>query len=337
MDREVVSAETDADAGLWAELEKEVADEAAPEIESEPAAKAEPEAEPAPEPEKPEAAKGPIPYEELDKRYKQLQGALGEERGTRKQLSERLQNMETLIRQITGKADQPAQGQKPAAEQTIPDINEDPVGHFAAKLAATEAKLKAIEEASTKTVETITREKQEQQFWSTVERSEIEMRSTAPDYDDAVGFLEQSRVRELEAMIPDTDQSLALAHQNGFRTVEDLRIAMLNRDRVAVATQALQMGMSPAQLYYNLAKQRGFTGPAPKAPAAPMKPTAQAKQPNAIAATKKGQEASRSLSGGGAGASDGAVSLEDLAEMYIEDPDRADQMFKSMKAKGLLG
>jgi hypothetical protein len=41
-------------------------------------------------------------------------------------------------------------------------------------------------------------------------------------------------------------------------TPNELRMAMLNHDRVAVATHAIERGQSPAHLYYAMATQRGY-------------------------------------------------------------------------------
>ncbi|SDP41559.1 hypothetical protein SAMN04488061_2911 [Filomicrobium insigne] len=123
----------------------------------------------------------------------------------------------------------------------IPDVAEDPIGHFQAKFQALE------------------NQQQQQQFWGTVIESEKAIRETTPDYDDACQHLESSRVRELERSLPDDDaRSWVAARQAGFNTPADLRRAQLDQDRVGVAQLAIQRGMSPAQLYYELAADRGY-------------------------------------------------------------------------------
>lgn len=313
-----------AEAAAWAELEKDVAPEEGEEqAESD---GAEPEVKAEAEPVKDEKAQPPIPYEELDKRYKQLQGALGEERGTRKQLAERIQQMETVLRAVATQRQQPAQ-----AEVKVPTIEEDPIGFFQHKLAEQERVIAELRGGAEKSVQQVQQAQVEQQFWSAVERSEQSMRQTNPDYDPAVSFLESSRVKELEAMVPDGEAGDAYAHQNGFRTAAEMRVAMLNHDRVNVSRQALAMGISPAQMYFNLALQRGYQSK----PAAPSLKKATA-QSTPIQAAKAGQAAAKSLSGGGS-QSDNAMTPEDLAELYLEDPDRADKEFRRMQKAGLLG
>lgn len=318
-----------AEAAAWAELEKEVTDDG-DEAEVEAEGEAEPAKEEPPAEEKTEAEKAekPLPYEELDKRHKQLQGALGEERATRKQLAERAQQMEQVLRQVL--ADRQA-GAKPQAEQPkVPTLDEDPIGFFTHKLAEQERVIEELRNGSKQTVEQFQRAQHEQRFWGEVQRSEQEMRSANPDYDPAVTFLEESRVKELELMIPDTAQ--AYAEQQGYNSPADLRAAVLNNDRITIARQALQMGVSPAELYYKIAHQRGYQSK-PAAPPVLKKATAQA---TPISATKAGMQASKSLSGGGGG-SNNVMSAEDLAQLYLEDPDRADKEFARMKKAGLLG
>lgn len=318
-----------AEAAAWAELEKDVSDDGEAEVEAE--GEAEPAKEEPPAEEKTEAEKAdkPLPYEELDKRHKQLQGALGEERATRKQMAERVQQMEQVLRQVVAQRQQAAQ---PQAEQPkVPTLDEDPIGFFQHKLAEQDRVIQQLTQGTQQTVEQFQRAQHEQRFWGEVQRSEQEMRATNPDYDPAVTFLEESRVKELELMIPDTAQ--AYAEQQGYQSPAALRAAVLNNDRITIARQALQMGVSPAELYYKIAHQRGYKAAAPAVPQISRKATAQA---TPITATKAGMAASKSLSGGGA-SSNNAMSADDLAQLYLDDPDKADKEFKRMKNAGLLG
>jgi hypothetical protein len=112
-----------------------------------------------------------------------------------------------------------------------------------------------------------------------------------------------------------------------------MRAAVLNNDRITIARQALQMQMSPAELYYKIAHQRGYKAAAPAVPQISRKATAQA---TPITATKAGMAASKSLSGGVGGTSN-VMTADDLAQLYLDDPDKADKEFKRMKNAGLLG
>jgi hypothetical protein len=101
-------------------------------------------------------------------------------------------------------------------------------------------------------------------WWAAVDRSEAEAKNPdspahLPDYLDAVKHLETGRWNELRQMLPDhSPQAQQFAQQHGYRTVADLRLGILNHNRIEVANQAFQMGKSPAQHYYDLAQQRGY-------------------------------------------------------------------------------
>lgn len=120
-----------------------------------------------------------------------------------------------------------------------------------------------------------------------------------PDYDDATAFLEQGRIRELELTFPDkSPQAHLTARQHGFRTPAELRAAILNQDRIGVARQALQLGVSPARFYYDLAKSRGY----------------QPKQPAPARGGRSGRQGQSS-----------GIDMNKLADLYLEDPDAFDR------------
>lgn len=278
------------------------------------------------EPEKaePEAdQKAKLPAEEIEKRYRNLQGALSEERAERKKMAESLANMRTVIRNMI---DQGAGSSQPRSEPPkVPDVNEDPIGFFTHKLAEQERVIEELRNGTRATTEQVQRQQAEHRFWTVVERSEIEARNQFHDYDEAVKHLEQGRVTELEILLPDESPAAQqAAAQSGFQSVAELRAHTLDMDRIAVAQQALHMNRSPAALYYELAHKRGYQArqAAPKV--------------TPVQATKAGQAASKTLSAG-RGESSGALSVTDLADLYLTDPDRADREFKRARERGLLG
>ena len=311
---------------LWDRLERESADDGmdeAPEGEAseQPDGNAGKSEQPQPESD----AKKAIPPEEIERRYRNLQGALSEERESAKALRHRLQNMESVIRTVLEKSVD--QGQRQDAAPKIPDRNEDPIGYFEHKIAELERANAELRDGTSRTQEAMTRQAAQRQFWDAVGRDEQMFREQVKDYDDAVGWLEQHRMKELELMLPDNHPAaIQAAHEGGYESVAQLRMAALNHDRINVAQQAFQTRRNPAELYYSLAKARGFQGRAPAPQAAN----------GAIGATKAGQAAARTLSSG-RGSSDGTLTVTDLAQLYLEDPDRADKEFARAKAKGLLG
>jgi hypothetical protein len=215
-------------------------------------------------------------------------------------------------------------------------VEEDPIGHFTAKIAALEQQLTEARTGTRQTAEQFQAAQQQQQLFQLVQRSETDILDPKnpdhkADYWDACGYLEGQRIKELDRMYPDAaPYAVQYAQQQGFRTPRDLKLATLNHDRQAVAVQALQLGLSPAQVYYNLALDRGYQAKANgKAPADKGK--------NIIEMAKRGTKAATTISGGSGrkGAQD--MSIKDLSDLFIEDPEAADKVWEEMRRQGRLG
>lgn len=97
-------------------------------------------------------------------------------------------------------------------------------------------------------------QRQEQEKLTTEQRKAQELHQTikagfnkyaeqTPDYNDAAKFLIDSRIKELEIM--------------GERD-KDKQLRILQQEEVQVGSWALQRGISPGELVYNLAKSRGY-------------------------------------------------------------------------------
>jgi hypothetical protein len=323
----VAEQKPDAESQAWAAMEKELgdveeaADAPAPEATPEPA-KAEPAA--TAEPDSDDAKLTP---EQLRENYRRLQGALKEERQSRKAEAERNKNMAELVRQIAEqrKAAPAAQAEPEAPKApVIPDINEDPIGHFQAKTALLEQQLAEVRGTTTKTQEQIAAERQHNQFWGEISAQESEFKARTPDYTEATTFLETARMKELQIMFPDdAPGAIQLAQENKLGSVEELRWAMLNADRISIAQQAKRVGVNAGQLYYNLAQHRGYA-PKSATPAAPAAP----KINPVMAAAKAGQAA---VNAGRSGATtDNDMTLDDIADLYLTDPAAADKEFKKL-------
>jgi hypothetical protein len=120
-------------------------------------------------------------------------------------------------------------------ERGFPSVQEDPLGHFSARADAAEQSA------------------YENHFWNHVGSSEAQAREQLSDYDEAIKHLEAGRWAELERTFPD-----AVLRQHGYSNPAAVRLEMLNRDRIGVAQRAIQMGVPPAKLYYDIALQRGW-------------------------------------------------------------------------------
>lgn len=300
----------------WSALEKEVGDAPAEAV-------VETKTEPAPEAIKAEdKPKDPLPYDELDKRHKNLQGALAETRGEMRQYRE---NSEKLANQLANMQEflrvQQAQRQAPAQQQD--DLA--PLREYLGKIEQTATQ---AEQRAQQVEQRWTQQSEEQRLGQHVVQLERQFMAQAPDYMPALEYLAKSRMDELSVFYPDDSASAMDAAANaGFRSVAELRQAVMANEQKTLAKQAVATNQNPAELLYRIAKQRGFAAPRQ---AEPVKPAA-------LESVRRGQAAAQSLSGGGAtnsGSDD--MSVDDLANMYLEDPDAADKMFAKMKAKGLF-
>jgi hypothetical protein len=323
----------DPDAAAYAALAKEL------EVEEQ-GQQEEPAAEPAAEPVTEPAAEKPAPTE-IDN----LKSALREAREAHKAEQARTDAILAAMREAKERRGQQQETTaKPAEEAKLPDVQADPIGHFQGRIAQLEEALRYAYQGGQQQTQQIQVHLQEQAMWSTVQASEAAIRDPKsgeahkPDYDDACRHLEGARIRQLDRMYPSTSpQVQALAKQAGFPDANQYKLHLLNQDRRAVATHALQTGVSPAQLYYDLALDSGYTPkPNGKAPAGQQPLAERAAQQ--IAAAKKGSKAAVTLSGdtgGRKGPQD--MSITDLADLAIEDPEAFDKAWNDMQRAGKLG
>lgn len=314
----------DDDHARYAEMAKELGN---------PAPAAAPAAEPpaaAPAERKPD----PLPYEELDKRYRNLQGALGEARGetrtikqTMDQLTTDNQRMQQFLQRI--------------AQQQTPAPDEDPyLGPVQRQVQALADQQRQILEYQKQQQETYEQQRRQQTMVSSVNASEAQFARENPDYYEAVEHLKHGRLQEYAVMYPDGHAATeTMAVNNGFRTAAEMREAMLMQDVQHIGSMAMQQGMKPAEMAYNLSKQRGYT-PRQAAPAALAAPAAPAARPQAsrIDTIRQGQQAASSLSTGPTGSPTESAwpSHSELARMYLEDPEKAEGFIAKMQRSGAL-
>jgi len=292
-----------------------------------------------------EQKQAPVPYEELERRHRQTSGALKEARERERQLRDQRQ-------QQAGEHGQQAQQQ----EQQPPSLEEDPIGYIQymeqslkSQLAERDKVIDELKGNHTQTAEQFEQDRQMRALMSQVQTSEQEIMQSAPDYPQACDHLENIRRGELRAMFPDdSPRAEAFAQQHGYQSAGDLREAMLNNDRIAVAQHAVQIGVPPAQLYYDLAVQRGYQRQQqaqagqqaaqgqPGAQIGPADQEAMQRANAAIDAARRGTKASQTISGGG-GRSDNPMNISELADLYHDDPEAFDQMWEKMERSGQLG
>lgn len=268
--------------------------------------KSDPAPEPAPEREelteqveaKDEPKRAPLPPEELEKRWKQSQAAMKEERRRRQELEERLAKAET---------EKPSQqDQLMALIESLREDDEDPIEDITSVkrvLREFAQRQKAEEEAARSQTQQQTAF---QRFASSIAEAEAEFRDEASDYDDAQGFFKESLKKELTGLGLEGDE----LNQEFARQVTN------------VAQQALNRGKNPAQVVYELAKLRGYAPSQAQKTTTTQQEVPQVKQETidkaveTIEKLSKTQQASRSLSSvGGATTGSGELTMAQVSKL----------------------
>lgn len=211
--------------------------------------------------------------EDLVSNYKRMAHA---ERMERQKLAEQMSVMQQRFEQLIA-AQQPAPEPEPVYE-------DDPLGATFSKV---DKVAKTVESLQTEAAQRKQADEY-QRFVSTIQQEEANFMQANPDYRDAVTFVQQRRMNELQAM--GYDESSAMQ--------------VLAQDAYAVTMRAQQMGQSPAAFVYDMAKKLGYA--------------AQPKQNlEQIAA---GQQVAKSVAGGAQPVAEGGLP-PNLAEMSDADFD----------------
>lgn len=282
-----VSNEFAADEAKYKALEERYAPKE-PEPQPEPQETSEPEQ--AEQVEQTENKRPPLSPEELERRWRQSQAAMKEERRKRQELEDRLAKAEPN--------NQAQQDQIIALIESLREDDEDPIEDITSlkrvlREFATRQKTEAEQERA------MTQEQAAyQRFALSVSEAEGEFREFTPDYDDAQAFFKESLRQEL----------VDLGLEGDELTLE------FARQVKKVAQEALNRGKNPAEVVYKLAERRGYAKGAKQEP----KPQAQEnttvnkeavdKAAEVIEKINKAQQASKSLSSA-SGSSSGSKEL----------------------------
>lgn len=220
------------------------------------------------------------------------QSALHEARQQAKEYKARMERMESLF-QKSMERPQPQQQQAPAkAQPEIPAYDQDPLGHTKAQL---DRAMATIDELKGNFQQRTQHDEQAARTQSTLEtygRHVSTFKRQTPDYDDAFQYLMDTRDKELSFVHEDpTERTNRIQYEEGY-----------------LAAAAMRQGKNPAQVFYEMAKVRGYKGKQP------------AVEENKIERLTKGQQASRSNAGGKVADGDD-ISLEKLAEMDPDSPE----------------
>jgi len=332
------------DSKQWADLAAELeTDKTVFEQEGEPSPpepKPKPDEQPKPAgdepPEPPEPDRPKPSYEQLETAERAKTEALRHERDARKRAEESLGAVNKLIDDLRAARAQRTPAPEPD-EPKIPDVNEDPIGHFQARTQMLERALEQTYRGNQETANHIRAQQEEQVFWNHIRAAEDEFRKTSPkvnvdgregtDYDMACDHLKQHRMSELKHLYPDESPiAMQEARQYGLPSPAHLRAMMLQQDAIAIAQRAYQLGVSPAWLYYEAAKTRGY-----------KTPVANGKAPNGkIETAKRGQRAALTISGGEGRKNNNDMTLSDLSDLWVDDPEEFDKQWENMKRQGKL-
>lgn len=218
--------------------------------------------------------------------------ALHEERNRRKEMDKQLREAQQQLAEFRGKfsvIEKLNGGQQQAAEQPAgpPSPEEDIFG----AVKSIQQKLEESEAAAKATAE-------QTRFVSTYREDAAKFTQATPDYMDAYNHLLSSRAAELQAI---GYEGAALSQA-------------LQADEIAIAEMAFSKGKSPAELLYNLAKQRGYTKK--EAAAAAAAPPAGLEKLETI---ERGQAAHKSLENTGGNSGDQDMTAERLLSMPMDE------------------
>lgn len=241
-------------------------------------------------------------------RRRSIEQSLAEERKARQTLEERTN---LILQRFTP---QPHQQEQPPA---IPDATQDPVGHFMAVQQRQGAVLADVVQALTN----LGQQNQQASAASQVSQRAIAMEAqfaaTTPDYNDAVLYLLNQRHAELE--------------MDGWGDFSE-RQAMISREAMQLASQAIQQNRNPAEVAYQKAKIRGFQAPAPSAAATQEVPAQNATQ--RLDNVARGQQQSSRSLGNVRGSGPAPLTAASLLQMNDAD---FTKMLETKEGRELLG
>ena len=228
-----------------------------------------------------------IPLSAFNDTRAQLRRSQDEVNNLKTQVSQLMYLREELERQRTSQVE----------EQ---EFNSDPLGSIQKQVKSLQEQITTTHQSEQQAAQ---QQQQEQQFFQAIAAQVNEFRQTAPDYDDALNFVLNSRRDELLAMgVNENDANMRIGHE-----------------AQEISMNAFQSGQNPAQVVYQMAKLRGFNPP---------------KATKNLENIKKGQQASSSLSGASGSADDSDVSLAGMDQWSDEEFDKFwSDMEKSAKPR----
>lgn len=257
------------------------------------------ESEEAPEP---KAKKPQRTAEDYEKELAGKTRALNDERRQRQRDQARIQRIEEAI-QRQYEADEKRRREAAKGEEPLPpDVENDPIG----ALKFMQEKIARYEQQRAQEAQQRAQYDQQAQaigrLKTHLDQADAEFAQEHPDFPEAAEYYAQIQMQGYMAS--------GMSQDEAYRHLQAHVIDMSNR--------ALQRGLSPQQIAYDMAKRMGFRSQAER------------NKPNPLAAAKRGQAASKTISGGGRGAR-GPIGIKELA--VIDDDDEFEKQFDRWEAE----
>lgn len=246
----------------------------------------------------------------LREKYKATRDELGQARETITKFNERI----SVLSELFGKQDQqPEQQQQAEKDEPAPDPEKDIFAFVKWQAKQIEKLTGALNEKAGK----FEAHTAEQQFRQSYIGDATAFVQKTPDFRDAYAHLITGRDAELSA-VGMADPAARKAH--------------IAREEKALVQQALQQGVSPSQVLYNLAKARGYAGP--KASAVDPKASDPVKKIEQIA---NGQKAAGNNFSGAGGSGGEGLTVEAFLSMDEAEYAKAMEKLSPSQRRALLG
>jgi hypothetical protein len=181
------------------------------------------------------------------KHKRTVEQQLHEERGWRRRLSEELKETKAQLAALASRAELmmsqiSTKGQEQESDDEVPDPENDPLGFIAHEMASLRSEIKQLKGEREKETQTQTQREQHAAILNAARESSEAFMKRNPEFSDAMNFLTDARTKEL--------QSIGIK-ENQIR-------AALENDILVLTANALQNGVDPATMLFNVAKSRGF-------------------------------------------------------------------------------
>ncbi|HYE38219.1 hypothetical protein [Methylocaldum sp.] len=214
-------------------------------------------------------------------------------RAEKREYERRFQEMEARLQQYAAP--------KPEAPAKPISVQDDPIG----ALEQIHQRFETIQQQQAREAqerEQATRfQQQVAQVEATLSEYEAEFAEDHPDYQKAAEYLTVSRTQEYQAM--------------GYSPAEIQHA--LRVEYLGITDRAVKANKNPAEVFYNLSKQRGFT--------------AEQRAPGAIDKIKAGQQANAGLQGGGRGGKE--LTIEYINTLEGDAFDKAWSQFQQQQRR----